>query len=68
MGKTTVVLDEELVRDAKIATGLKITRVLLETGLRELLRKRGRERLKAALGTFDLDLTARELKRKRAQS
>lgn len=68
MGKTTVVLNEELVRDAKNATGLKITRELLETGLRELLRRHGRERLKAALGTFDLDLTVPELKRKRAQS
>ena len=40
MKRTTIVLDEELVAKAKKATGIKTTRELIDTALRELLRQK----------------------------
>lgn len=67
MGKTTVVIDDELIRQAMQATHLKTRKDVIEKGLRELLRAKNRELLKQELGTFDLDLTPDSLKKKRAE-
>jgi len=40
MKRTNIVLDEELVAEAKKATGIKTTRELVDHALRELLRAR----------------------------
>lgn len=67
MGKTTVLIDEELIRDALHATHLKTKKDVIEKGLRELLRMKNRELLRQELGTFDIDLSLDELKKKRAE-
>jgi Arc/MetJ family transcription regulator len=65
MGKTTVVIDEELMRAAMEATGLRTKRRVIEEGLHELVRRRNRELLRRDLGTFDLDLTIEALGKNR---
>lgn len=67
MGKTTVLIDEELMRDALLATHLKTKKDVIEKGLRELLRMKNRELLRRDLGTFDIDISLDELKKKRAE-
>jgi Arc/MetJ family transcription regulator len=67
MGKTTVVIDETLIREAMRATNLRTKKEVIEKGLKELLRARNRELLRQELGTFDIDLTLGELKKKRAE-
>jgi len=66
MGKTTVVIDETLIKEAIRATNLKTKKEVIEKGLRELLRIENRELLRQELGTFDIDLSLEELKKKRA--
>ena len=53
MKKTTVVIDEELLKAA------------IEAGLRSLGRNCNREALQKELGTFEIDLTLDELERLR---
>ncbi len=65
MGKTTVVIDEKLLEDAVRAAGVKTKREAIEAGLRELIRKAGREMLRKELGTFNLDLTLKKLQQLR---
>ncbi len=67
MGKTTVVIDEKLMQEALKATNLKTKKEVIEKGLRELLRRRNREILRQELGTFDIDLSLEELKKRRAE-
>ena len=67
MGKTTVVIDETLINEALRATNLKTKREVIEKGLKELLRTRNRELLRQELGTFDIDLSIDELKKRRAE-
>ena len=66
MGKTTVVIDETLIKEAIRATNLQTKKEVIEQGLRELLRIKNRELLRQELGTFDIDLSLEELKKKRA--
>jgi Arc/MetJ family transcription regulator len=66
MGKTTVVIDDRLMQRALQVTNLKTKKEVIEKGLRELLRRKNREVLRQELGTFDLDLTREELKKRRA--
>jgi Arc/MetJ family transcription regulator len=66
MGKTTVVIDDTLMQRALRVTNLKTKKEVIEKGLRELLRRKNREVLRQELGTFDLDLTREELKKRRA--
>ncbi|MDA8168121.1 MAG: type II toxin-antitoxin system VapB family antitoxin [Nitrospiraceae bacterium] len=68
MGKTTVVIDEKLMQEALKATNLKTKKEVIEKGLRELLRRRNREILRQELGTFDIDLSLEELKKRRAEN
>lgn len=67
MGKTTVLIDETLIKEALKATHLKTKKEVIEQGLRELLRMKNREILRQELGTFDIDLSLEELKKKRAE-
>ena len=67
MGKTTVVIDETLINEALRATNLKTKREVIEKGLKELLRTRNRKLLRQELGTFDIDLSIDELKKRRAE-
>jgi Arc/MetJ family transcription regulator len=67
MGKTTVVIDETLIKEALRITNLKTKREVIEKGLKELLRMKNRDALKHELGTFDLTLSLEELKKRRAE-
>ncbi len=57
MGKTTVVIDEKLLENADRVADVKTKREAIEAGLRELIRRAGREMLRKEPGSFDLDLT-----------
>jgi Arc/MetJ family transcription regulator len=65
--KTTIVINEELLREAMKVAGVKTKREAIEVGLRELVRRRNLEALKEELGTFDLDLSLEELERLRSE-
>ncbi len=67
MGKTTVVLDNELIEKALSTTNLKTKKEVIERGLKELLRMKNRELLRKELGTFDIDLSLDELKKRRSE-
>ncbi len=67
MGKTTVVIDETLIKNALRVTNLKTKKEVIERGLKELLRMKNRELLRRELGTFDIDLSLKDLKKKRAE-
>lgn len=67
MGKTTVLIDEVLIKEALRATNLKTKKSVIEMGLKELLRMKNQEILRRELGTFDMDLSLKELHRKRAE-
>lgn len=67
MGKTTVVIDETLMEEALRVTNLKTKREVIEKGLRELLKKKNRELLRQELGTFDIELSLEELKKRRSE-
>jgi Arc/MetJ family transcription regulator len=61
MGKTTVFVDEVLIRRALDVTHLKTKKEVVEFGLRELIRSRDQKPLQEELGSFDLNLSLREL-------
>ncbi len=63
--KTTVVIEEKLLEAAMDATGAKTKRQAIEAGLRELVRKKNIEALRGELGTYDLAIDLKELKRLR---
>jgi Arc/MetJ family transcription regulator len=65
MGKTTVLIDEALMKEVLQVTKLKTKREAIEKGLKELLRAKKRELLRQELGTFDIDISLKELHRKR---
>ena len=65
MGKTTVFVDETLIKLALRASNLKTKKEVIEAGLKELVRKKNRELLRRELGSFDIDLSLDELKRRR---
>ena len=67
MGKTTIVIDETLIKEALRVTNLKTKKAVIEKGLKELLRIKNRELLRQELGTFDIDLSLEELKKRRAE-
>ena len=67
MQKTTVVIDEKLIEAAMKVTRLGTKREVIEEGLRELVRKRGRELLRSELGSFNLDLTIDALENNRRE-
>jgi Arc/MetJ family transcription regulator len=65
MGKTTVVIDEKLLRDAMETVGAKTKKQAIEAGLRQLVHHKEREALRKELGTYDLDLDLERLERLR---
>lgn len=61
MGKTTVIIDDNLLKAAIEATKTKSKREVVEKGLIELIHKKNIEALRKELGTFDLGLTLEKL-------
>ena len=61
MGKITVFVDEGLIKHTLQVTNLKTKKDVIEAGLRELVRKKNQELLQQELGSFDLDLSRKEL-------
>ena len=61
MGKTTVIIDDKLLKAAIEVTKAKSKREVIEKGLIELVHKKNIEALRKELGTFDLDLTLEKL-------
>lgn len=63
--RTTVVLDDKLVADAREVLGAPTLRALLEMALREAVKARQREMLLRAIGTIDLAITEEDLEEMR---
>jgi Arc/MetJ family transcription regulator len=61
MGKTTVIIDDKLIKAAIEVTKAKSKREVIEKGLKELVHKKNIEALRKELGTYDLDLTLEKL-------
>jgi len=68
MGKTTVVIDDSLIKEAMELIGVKTKRKAIEIGLKELIKSRHRENLRKELGTYELDLTYEELMKLRDEN
>lgn len=65
MSRTTLDIDETLLRQAMEASGAKTKTEAVELALRELVRQRQLKLLRQELGTFDLDLDLEKLRRDR---
>ncbi len=65
--KTTVVIDDVLMNDAMRASQAKTKREAIELGLKELVRRKNLDAFKEELGTFDLDLSLKELEKRRSE-
>ncbi|MFW6161666.1 MAG: type II toxin-antitoxin system VapB family antitoxin [Planctomycetota bacterium] len=65
MKRTNVVLDEELVAEAKKATGIKTTRELVDTALRELLRQKDIRKILELRGQVEWEGDLSEMRRLR---
>jgi Arc/MetJ family transcription regulator len=65
MGKTTVVIDDKLLKDAIDAIGARSKKEAIEAGLRALVKEYNREALRRELGTFEIELTLDELEQLR---
>ena len=61
MKKTTVVIDEDLLKKAIKATGARSKREAIEKGLQALVREYNREALRKELGIFDIEFDLNEL-------
>jgi len=59
--RTTVDLDEELVREVMDLLGVKTKRQAIRRSLEALVKQKKRERLRTKLGNLDLDLSLEEL-------
>jgi Arc/MetJ family transcription regulator len=55
-----------LIEVALKASKLRTKKEVIEAGLKELVRKKNRDLLRRELGTFDIDLSLDELKKRRA--
>ena len=67
MGKTTVFVDETLIKNALRLTNMRTKKEVIEAGLLELVKKNNRELLRQELGTFEIDLSLKELNKRRAE-
>ena len=65
MKKTTVVIDQALLKAAIEAIGARTKKEAIEAGLRSLVRNANREAFRKELGTFEIDLTMDELEQLR---
>ena len=59
--RRTVVIDDDLLEEARRTLGTKGVRDTVEAGLREVIRRRRLEELRRSLGQIDLDLTPEQL-------
>jgi len=59
--RTTVDLDEKLVREVMDLLGVKTKRQAIRRSLEALVKQKKRERLRTKLGNLDLDLSLEEL-------
>ncbi len=66
MGRTSVLVDETLIKNALKATHMKSKKEVIEAGLQELIRKKNRDSLREELGSFDIALSLEDLKKLRA--
>jgi len=60
--RTTVDLDEKLVREVMDLLGVKTKRQAIRRSLEALVQQQKRERLRTKLGNLELDLSLEELK------
>ncbi len=65
MHKTTVAINEKLLKAAIQAIGAKTKKDAIEAGLISLVRSSNREALRKELGTYDISLTLRDLEKSR---
>lgn len=65
MSKTTVMIDDALLKAAAEAIGTRTKRETIEAALLSLVRQHTKEKFRKELGTFDIDLTPQELERLR---
>jgi Arc/MetJ family transcription regulator len=63
--RTTVVLNDKLLKKAQDALGTSTIRETVERALEEAIRAQGRRELLAMLGNFELNLTHEDLERRR---
>ena len=63
--KTTVVIDDELMKQAMKVTRGRTKREVIEMGLRELVQRRNLDAFREELGTYDVGLTPGELDERR---
>ena len=63
--RTTVDLDEKLVREVMDLLGVKTKRQAIRRSLEALVQQQKRERLRTKLGNLELDLSLEGLKRMR---
>ncbi len=65
MSRTTLDIDETLLKQAMEASGAKTKTEAVEFALQELVRHQRRRELIESLGTYDLDLDLEKLRRDR---
>ena len=65
MHKTTITIDEKLLKAAIKAIGAKTKKDAIEAGLLSLVRSSNRKALRKELGTYDISLTLRALEKSR---
>ncbi|MCD6495379.1 type II toxin-antitoxin system VapB family antitoxin [Candidatus Bipolaricaulota bacterium] len=63
--RTTIDLDDDLVREAMDLLGERTKRAVVQRSLEELIRQKRRERLRGKLGKLHLELTLSDLERMR---
>ena len=61
MKKTTVLIEEDLLKAAAESIGARTKKETIETALLSIVRQHAREKLRKELGTFDIDLTPEDL-------
>ena len=65
--RTTIVLDQKILQDAREALGTRTIRETVELALRVATRRKRLEELIASLGTGEIDITLEELLRLREE-
>ena len=66
MKKTTVMIDEQLLKEAMLAIDARSKKEAITVGLQTIVKQQNRERLRKELGTFEIDLKLDELLRLRS--
>jgi len=65
MHKTTVEIDEDLLEKAMKISGAKTKKKVIEYGLKELIRSINRDLFKKELGTFDIEISLKDIEKMR---